>query len=499
MNLSKDKKELERQRQGRLFLLRSLAIAGIVAGIVILLRGWGLSLNTNGFVADGSVVKRNPLPINTVLSISGLTIPQAGGQKSSWGENITNYFGLPETQGFWLVQTKAESEVIAEFLPQKAETVLNIPRTFVQSKLFKTGQFLGLTAYNVNQPQQLLATNPKDTKSLVQLFEFTQTYIVNSFFFTPNYQEIYYSLKERDSNNYQIRVIRPNGDEINVYNSNLYQINKILNVNLVKGYLDFTANLSTQNTTSQNSNSVNAGSALSAQQNQGFDKSKSLCFRLDLQNNNVSELPCGAVNTDGFDKGYAVTLNSDNNQEIFSYSYENLQPELVFAANVGDKLSLLTRVGDFLLWQAQDLAGGKRIYIYNLARREVRSINTLPNAEPVQLWILQEKVVIVGRTSPDTYRIFIESAAQTSVSSQISSTNTNNSLSPSSSTTSINSSLVNSTLPSSSNNSTISSIGSTASQISSDDFTFTQEETSGWSMYTFNSCVQNCKLQILNY
>lgn len=485
MNLGKDKKEIERERQGRLFLLRSIAIVGIAIGLVLLARGWGLSLQTNGFVSEGTTIKRNPLPINTVLSISGLTIPKSGGEKSSWAKDISSYFGLPTTQGFWLLQTKNQSHVLAEFLPTKTEAVLNIPKDLIQTKFFKNGQFLGLTAYSVSQPQQLLATNPTDAKSLVQLFEFPNNYLVSSVYLAPIYQEVYYSLKERYQNNYQIRVIRPNGDEINVYNSNYYQINKILNVNVAKGYLDFTATLPNQN----------ASQPVSGLQSQNFDNSTSLCFRLMLQNNSVSEIVCGAVNLDGFNQGYGVVENADNNQEIFGYDYETLQPQMTFAANQGDKLSLLARFGDYLLWQAQDLAGSKSVYVYNLPRREIRSLNNLPTAAAVQLWMLEDKVVIIGQTSLDTYRIFVESEIQpaTSTSSQSSATT------QASTTSEISTSSNASNASSTSEVSLTSTVSSQTSQTSPNDLAFTKEETSGWSMYTFGSCLQNCRLQILTY
>jgi|GEM_PF-5634958 len=475
----------ERSRQGKLFLIRVIAILGILTGIVLLLRGWGLAQNQNNFVAENSTIKRNPLPINTILSISGLSIPPVGGASSNWADKITTHPGLPTTQGIWLLQTKNNSTIVNEFTQAKIDILLNIPQNILQTKLFSTGQTMALTQTNAGV-QQLIGTNPTDSKSLIKLFEFTSTQNVVSTYLVPKYQEIYFAWGSRSSKTSNISVIKPTGEVLPVYNSNAYQIRQILTVNLTTSRLDFSAVLAGQ--TELN------------------------CYRLNIQNNTVNEIVCASVNIDGFAEGFGLLKNDRTaGTDIYKYNYQSQNPELFRSAETGQSRRLLTRSGSVLLWLNTDLGGIEVVQSYNLATRELKTHASLPVTTLMQLTLIQGKIVLLGQTENDSYRIYIEddtvSSSFSSVASATSAISTISTTSEPSTSSSQSSSASSETSASISSAVSISSLTAassasspnSASSTSSDESGFTLEQLGAWKMYTVNGCAQNCRLEILKY
>lgn len=443
----------DRERKGNLFLIRSIAIVGIVIGLVLLLRGWGLAQNNNSFVNEHQSIRRNPLPINTILSVSGLSIPPVGGQSSTWAEKITTHSGLPATSGFWFLQQKNNSTILAEFTQLKVDTLLNIPQQIQSAKLFHTGQVMALNRPSASA-QQLLGTNPQDSKSLVKLFEFSNNQNIVSTYLVPKYQEIYFAWSDQSANSFNISVIKPTGEVLPIYTSNTYQIREILAVDLTTLRIDFSAVIEGQ--------------------------SASVCYRLNMQNNSVTEIMCAAVNTDGYTDGFGLVSNDfSSGDDIYKYNYQTLNPELLWPANVSQKRELLTRSGNFLLWLSKE-HDSVSIQTYNLITKAVKTHTNLPAVRPTQLWLTNGKVTILGLVAPDSYRIFIEDETATTSSSAFSST------------TSLEST------ESSTGTSTMESVTSSISS-SVNESGYTIEQRGSWKMYTLDSCAQNCEVKILQY
>lgn len=432
----------EKQRQARNFLAKCIAVIGIFVGVVFLLRGWGLGQqSTTQFVENQDVASKELLPINTILSIAGVSVPPSGGPESTWASDISNSTGLPATNGFWIVEKKSNATVIGQFTTEKFIPYAVFPERLLKEKLFHNGKLWGLTAPGSNS-QLLLGFLPSNTNQLVKLYEFSRDRVVLDIQLAAKDKEIYFAWGEESSVARNISVIRPTGELLPVYSSNHYQILDILAAYPENNFIYFKA--------FSPSNSQQA-----------------LCYKLNLQNNNVSDIQCAAVPLDGHSVGFGIVENSTTKgTDIYRYIRDGISnPDFVFNSNAGQTRSLITRKGDRLMWIETTPNGNVSIPVYNVNNLQlIKRLEVLPGAKILQLWVIGDKVVALGEVKDAEIRIFVESNESTSSSASAMSTE---------------------------------SVSSSAT--SAPNLGFEVEQQLGWKMYTLEGCAQNCDISILEY
>lgn len=432
----------EKQRQARNFLAKCIAVIGIFIGLIFLLRGWGLGQQNNTqFVGNKDVTPRELLPINTILSIAGVSVPPSGGPESTWASDISTATGLPSTNGFWIVEKKSNATVIGQFTAEKFLPYAVFPERLLKEKLFHNGKLWGLTAPGSNS-QLLLGFLPSNTNQLVKLYEFSRDRVVVDVQLAAKDKEIYFAWGEDNSAAKNISVIRPTGELLPIYTSNHYQILDILAAFPESNFIYFTA--------------FSPGNS-----------QQSLCFKLNLQNNNVSAIECAAVPVDGYSAGFVGIWNANTKgTDIYRYDRDGISnPDFILNSNAGQNRSLITRKGDRLFWIESTPNGDISIPVYSVNNLQlIKRLEVLPGAKILQLWMIGDKVAALGEVKDAEMRIFVESNENAFVSASTSS-----------------------------QDSTFSS-SSSASNLG-----FEVEQQLGWKMYTLDGCAQNCDISILEY